>query len=420
MVLTWPFSGLLGFVAGALLVGVFWVVRHPWDSPARIDREVVPDGLDTALEVIGANGLVLDQNNQVIRASRAAVKLGIVEDRHVAVDQVRELIERAKLKGSLVSEEFELIRDSDNVIHLLVRVAPLGSKFTLLVAEDRSDIYRLDNVRRDFIANISHELKTPIGAVSLLAETLLMSADDPVQVRKFASSLEREAARLAELTADIIELSKLQSLAAPQVASQVSIDEVVNEAVDANRVAAEGAGIELLVKAETGAIVQGDKNSLVNAVHNLVRNAVNHSTGPDRVGVGVVVRDGRVEISVTDQGVGIPASEIGRIFERFYRGDPARTREKGGSGLGLSIVKHVVQNHRGEVRVWSHPGRGSTFTIKLDILDATESADSTYQAPTVVAGATNRSRKSRPSQYIATSPEQQAPVEDTAITQERG
>ena len=330
---TWPLSALIGFVAGALLVGVIWIVRHPWNSGGGIDRDLMPDGLDTALEVIGANGLVLDQNNQVLRASRAATKLGIVEDREVAIDQIKDLIARAKLKGSTLQEEFELTRGDGNVLHLMVRVAPLGSKFTLLVADDRTDIYRIDNVRRDFIANISHELKTPIGAVSLLAETLSMSADDPAQVRKFAASLEREAARLAELTGDIIELSKLQSLGAPEANSRVSIDDVVNEAVDANRVLAESAGIELLVQARSGAIVKGDKTSLVNAVHNLVRNAINYSHAPDRVGVGVVVRDDKVEISVTDQGVGIPAGELGRIFERFYRGDPARTREKGGSGL---------------------------------------------------------------------------------------
>ena len=414
---TWPFSALLGFVTGALLVGVIWIVRHPWNSGGGIDRDLMPDGLDTALEVIGANGLVLDQNNQVLRASRAATKLGIVEDREVAIDQIKDLIARAKLKGSTVQEEFELTRGDGNVLHLMVRVAPLGSKFTLLVADDRTDIYRIDNVRRDFIANISHELKTPIGAVSLLAETLSMSADNPAQVRKFAASLEREAARLAELTGDIIELSKLQSLGAPEANSRISIDDVVNEAVDANRVLAESSGIELLVQAQSGAVVKGDKTSLVNAVHNLVRNAINYSNAPDRVGVGVVVRDDKVEISVTDQGVGIPAGELGRIFERFYRGDPARTREKGGSGLGLSIVKHVVQNHRGEVRVWSHPGRGSTFTIKLDTVEPEDTTTKPNQIPTVVPAPRPRSAKTRPAQFIATSPEQEPVTEEITITQ---
>jgi len=290
------------------------------------------------------------------------------------------------------------------VVHLLVRAAPLGSRFTLIVAEDRSDIYRIDNVRRDFIANISHELKTPIGAVSLLAEALSFSSDDPSQVQKFAKSLEKEANRLAELTGDIIELSKLQSLGTLEAGDQVAIDEVVLAAVDSNKVAAESANVELVVQAQTDAYVFGDQSSLVTAVHNLIRNAINYSNGPARVGIGVVVRDGKVEISVTDQGVGIPAHELGRIFERFYRGDPARTRQKGGTGLGLSIVKHVVQNHRGEVRVWSHPGRGSTFTIKLATIEPDLDKTGGIKLPTLIESAPERSTNTKPAQFIATAP----------------
>ncbi len=400
----WPLSGLLGFFIGALVVGVIWLIRHPWNVRARIDSEVVPDGLDTALEVIGATGLVLDQDNRVVRASRTALKLGLVEDREIAIDKVKDLIQRAKKKSKAVQEEFEMAGTDGEVVHLLVRVAPLGSKFTLLVAEDRSDIYRIDNVRRDFIANISHELKTPIGAVSLLAEALTFSADDPVQVQKFAKSLEKEGHRLAELTGDIIELSKLQSLGTIEAGDTVSIDEIVLEAVDANKVAAESADVELVVQASTGAYVFGDKSSLVTAVHNLIRNAINYSHGPARVGIGVVVREGKVEISVTDQGVGIPANELGRIFERFYRGDPARTREKGGTGLGLSIVKHVVQNHRGEVRVWSHPGRGSTFTIKLAVVEPELDETGEIALPTVIESAPQRSARVTPAQFVATTP----------------
>lgn len=412
---TWPWSALIGFALGALAVGVVWIVRHPWWGSSRIEREVVPDGLDTALEVIGSTGLVLDHDNRVIRASRAALELGLVEDREIALDQLHGLIDRAKVKGSMVREEFELTRPDGEPIRMMVRVAPLGSRFTLVVAEDRSDIYRIDNVRRDFIANISHELKTPIGAVSLLAEALSVSADDPKQVRSFAASLEREANRLAELTGDIIELSRLQSLGSVRDGEYLPIDDVVNSAVDANRVLAESAEVELIVSAKSGAWVKGDKGSLVTAVHNLVRNAISYSNPHSRVGVGVVVREGKVEISVTDQGVGIPANELGRIFERFYRGDPARSRQTGGTGLGLSIVKHVVQNHRGEVRVWSHPGRGSTFTIKLAEVDSSNTETPAYGVPTVVATAAPKPAKTRPAEYIATTPH----GEGSAVTAQR-
>lgn len=412
--MSWPWSALLGFGLGALIVGLIWLIRHPWSTASRLDHDVVPDGLDTALEVIGATGLVLDAGNRVIRASRTALDLGFVEDREIAIDEVAALIRKARAANKPTQEEFELTTAEGTPLKVLVRVAPLGSKFVLLVAEDRSDIYRIDNVRRDFIANISHELKTPIGAVSLLAEALSFSADEPDQVRSFAASLEKEASRLVELTGDIIELSRLQSLGGVADGESVPIDEVVNSAVDANRVFAESADIELVVNAKSGAWVKGDRGSLVTAVHNLVRNAVGYSTGPARVGVGVVARDGRVEISVTDQGVGIPAHELGRVFERFYRGDPARSRQTGGTGLGLSIVKHVVHNHRGEVRVWSHPGRGSTFTIKLQTIEPEAVGQLPHDVPTRVEASGSRSGKTRPAEFVAT-----APVEEMAPQSKR-
>lgn len=402
--MSWPWSALLGLFVGAATVGLVWAIRHPWSGRNRLDSEVVPDGLDTALEVIGATGLVLDADNRVIRASRAALDLGFVEDRGIAIPEVSELVRRARQANQSLHEEFELTFSDKPPLKVLVRVAPLGSRFVLLVAEDRSDIYRIDNVRRDFIANISHELKTPIGAVSLLAEALSFSADDPDQVRKFAASLEKEANRLAELTGDIIELSRLQSLGGVVDGEPVAIDDVVNAAVDANRVFAESADIELVVNAKSKAWVLGDRGSLVTAVHNLVRNAVSYSHGPARVGVGVVRRENRVEISVTDQGIGIPANELDRVFERFYRGDPARSRQTGGTGLGLSIVKHVVANHRGEVRVWSHPGRGSTFTIKLATIEPTVDTTDSSEPPTVVGSTPSRGTKTRPAHYVATPP----------------
>ena len=415
--MSWPWSAVIGFAAGALAVGLVWALRHPWTSTPRIEREIVPDGLDTALAVIGATGLVLDRENRVIRASRTALDLGIVQDREIGIDEVRDLVDRARENGQPAQEEFELAGQDGEIVHVLVRVAPLGSRFVLLVAEDRSDVYRIDTVRRDFVANISHELKTPIGAVSLLAEALSFSADDPEQVRKFAESLEKEANRLAELTSDIIELSRLQSIGAVESGEPVQIDEAVSAAVDANRVYAESADIELVVKAKSGAWVMGDRGSLVTAVHNLIRNAVSYSTGPSRVGVGVVERDGRVEISVTDQGVGIPAAELGRVFERFYRGDPARSRQTGGTGLGLSIVKHVVHNHRGEVRVWSHPGRGSTFTIRLAVIEP-DQLSSFAETPTVVSKGSGRTGKTRPAEFVASPPAESTESSDTVRERE--
>jgi len=269
-----------------------------------------------------------------------------------------------------------------------------------LVADDRSEMYRLDAVRRDFVANISHELKTPIGAVSLLAEALHYSADDPEQVRSFAATLEQEGHRLADMTNDIIELTRLQSIGTIEDPDPVPIDRVVEQALSTNKVLAEKSDITLVASAKSNAYVMGDFSSLVTAVHNLVRNAVTYSRGPGRVGVGVTAKNKLVEISITDQGQGIAEADLERIFERFYRSDPARSRDTGGTGLGLAIVKHVVNNHKGEVRVWSQLGKGSTFTIRLR--QAPAEALVVDEGSDVVSLNTSR-KPARPGQYSATS-----------------
>ena len=235
----------------------------------------------------------------------------------------------------------------------------------LLLAEDRTESHRLDAVRRDFIANISHELKTPIGAVGLLAEALQAASSEPDQVRRFAKRLTKESERLARITQEIIELSRLQAADALTEAEIVSIDRVVSLSLDETKVAAEANNVTVVSGKNTGALVYGDEALLVTALHNLIANSIQYSPRGSRVGVGVRNSDGVVEIAVTDQGVGIPEDELNRVFERFFRTDPARSRRTGGSGLGLSIVKHVVENHGGDVRAWSQLGRGSTFTIRL-------------------------------------------------------
>jgi two-component system sensor histidine kinase SenX3 len=234
-----------------------------------------------------------------------------------------------------------------------------------VLADDRTEGYRLDEVRRDFVANISHELKTPIGAVGLLAEALSEASNDPEQVRRFAKRLSKESERLARITQEIIDLSRLQAEDALGKPELVDIDHVIALAIDQNRVAADRHDIRLVSGGDAGLEVYGDEALLAVAVNNLVSNAIQYSPGGSRVGIGVSSSDGIIEIAVTDQGIGIAEDERDRVFERFFRTDPARSRHTGGSGLGLSIVKHVVQNHGGDVRVWSQHGHGSTFTIRL-------------------------------------------------------
>jgi two-component system, OmpR family, sensor histidine kinase SenX3 len=250
-----------------------------------------------------------------------------------------------------------------------VRAVPLEDPArpsgALVVVEDTSERRRLENVRRDFVANISHELKTPIGAVGLLAEALQAASHEPDQVRRFAKRLTKESERLGRITQEIIELSRLQAADALAKPDVVDIDHVVALAIDQNRVLADARHVTIVSGGDAGAEVYGDEPLLVVAIHNLISNAIVYSPKGSRVGIGVSHSDGIVEIAVTDQGIGIPEEDRDRVFERFFRIDPARSRHTGGSGLGLSIVKHVVQNHGGDIRVWSKAGSGSTFTVRL-------------------------------------------------------
>jgi two-component system sensor histidine kinase SenX3 len=252
-------------------------------------------------------------------------------------------------------------------------VAPLGSELVLLLVEDHTEARRVEEVRRDFLENVSHELKTPVGGLSLLAEALLGASDDPEAVRRFASRMQVESQRLTRLVQDIVDLSRLQvadTLKAPQL---VDVGPIVAEAVDRCRVRATAQQAELTVDADPGVgatQVYGDADLLVTAVKNLVDNALSYSAPGSPVAVRTTVDGGLVSIAVSDHGVGIPEAEQSRIFERFYRVDPARSRSTGGTGLGLAVVKHVCANHGGEVVVSSEPGVGSTFTMRLPVAGA--------------------------------------------------
>jgi two-component system sensor histidine kinase SenX3 len=357
----------LGLVVGAGFVWLLFAANSRSDRATQIDYPTVPDGVDQVLEALSTAGIVVDPSNNVVRASPGAYSLGLVWNSALSQPRLVELVDRVRRSGDPIDDDLELARSTlgDATVQLSVRVARLGSRYILLLADDRTEAVRLEQVRRDFVANISHELKTPIGAITVLAEALHSAADDPEQVRHFSARLTSEASRLARLTQDIIDLSRLQAAEIVQHAERVSIDHVVASAVDENRVLAESRGIELATGRHSRAVVFGDESLLTAAVHNLISNAVRYSPQRSRVGIGTRVHDGVVEVTVTDQGPGIPPEDLERVFERFYRVDPARSRATGGTGLGLAIVKHAVQNHGGDVRAWSKPGSGSTFTIRL-------------------------------------------------------
>ena len=243
------------------------------------------------------------------------------------------------------------------------RVAPLGSRMVLALVEDRTRERRVEAIRRDFVANVSHELKTPVGAIRLLAEAVGDAADDPEAVKRFSARMLTESERLSRLVQQIIELSRLQGDDPLESPRSVVVDDVLAAAVDTSAIDAAAKNISLVTGGETGLEVFGNREQVTAAVSNLVANAVAYSGSSSAVVVNAKATQATVEISVVDQGVGIPAEEIDRIFERFYRVDPARHRSTGGTGLGLSIVKHVAATHGGEVKVWSVEGQGSTFTL---------------------------------------------------------
>ncbi len=362
-----PAALAFGVLLGAGVFAIVLVAARRGQIAVDVVSSAVPDGVDQVLDALDSAGVVVDPSNNVVKASPGALAFGLVFNQALVHPELVKLVDQVRRTGTPVSEELALARGpfGDAHIYLFVRVARLGARYILLLAEDRTESYRLDDVRRDFVANISHELKTPIGAVGLLAEALSSASDDPEQVRRFAKRLTKESERLARITQEIIELSRLQAVDALTKADLVDIDHVVALAIDQNRVAADSHHVQLVSGGDAGAEVYGDEALLAVALHNLISNAIQYSPKGSRVGVGVSNSDGVVEIAVTDQGVGIPEDEQDRVFERFFRTDPARSRNTGGSGLGLSIVKHVVQNHGGDIRVWSQLGSGSTFTMRL-------------------------------------------------------
>ncbi|MFL6127635.1 MAG: sensor histidine kinase [Mycobacteriales bacterium] len=329
---------------------------------------VVPPALARrVLEVMGAAAVVVDPADEVVLANPAARQMGVVRGGRV-VDELLRLARAARRDGQARQAVVDTPRGrlGREPIAVSVQVAPLvESGYVALLLHDITESRRLENVRRDFVANVSHELKTPVGALTLLAEAVQDAADDPDAVRRFAGRMQHEGTRLGRLVAELIELSRLQGAEPLPAPAEVSVDDLVAEAVDRTRQAADSAGITVMAGGQRRLTVRGSEAQLVTALVNLVDNAVAYSPAGTRVAVGTRRRDGTVEISVSDQGIGIPEADLERVFERFYRSDPARSRATGGTGLGLAIVKHVATNHGGGVSVWSVEGSGSTFTLRL-------------------------------------------------------
>ena len=358
-------AGAIGAVVGALVTFLWRFDEARQEAPITDEAPIIPPGAERLLSVISSSGVLVDTDDTVLRASAAAVEMGLVRDDRLDVAEVLDMVRQVHRDGETREADVVIPVRRGAPIHIHALVATVTSRLVVVLAEDRTQARRVEAIRRDFIANVSHELKTPIGAIKLLAEAVGEARDDPEAVSRFASRMIDEGERLTRLVQQIIDLSRLQNDAQSENAGVVKVGDLIADACEHSLTDAEAKDISLTTAIEPDLLVYGDRSQLHAAVSNLVENAVTYSPEHSRVAVSAELSEDRVRITVTDNGIGIPTEDLDRIFERFYRVDPARARATGGTGLGLSIVKHVAASNGGTVEVWSEPGLGSSFTLVL-------------------------------------------------------
>lgn len=358
------------------LIGLARTVNQMRDEVAsRIDamgrdraaRDAILSALDEGIVLFGAEGSVLYQNSSAVRLLEGPIQ----DARSLVPSALRELISSIQRgrdpqpKAGFGSEAEVVEGPSGRTLHAAATLIP-GDGSVLLVLRDVTEAKRVDAVRRDFVANASHELKTPAAAIQALAETIAGAAsEDPKAVARFAEQLQREAGRLARVISDLLDLSRLEGEAGER--TELRLDRIAVAAAERSRSRAERAGISLEVAADGPVRVSGSSRDIGLLVHNLIENAIQYTRRGGKVNVSIAADGAGAVLVVRDSGIGIPAKEQSRIFERFYRVDRARSRQTGGTGLGLSIVKHVAENHGGTVTVQSELGQGSTFTVRLPL-----------------------------------------------------
>ena len=343
--------------------------RKKYES--QLEHSIATSEVQEMLDVLGTASLIVGPGNRIDYFSASAVALGVIRDEKLVGESFLSLLRKARRTKLPQVAQIEVPRGpiGEGTRKLSVHVHYLAEYDSLIATfTDESEAERIDAVRRDFVANISHELKTPISALRTLSEAVIVASEDP-QLNKFAVMMQSQVERLSTLVQEIIDLSRLQDADPLLDAIHVDIDEAVNEAIDQCQVLADTRDIEIIRGPLVNASVVGDRTHLIMAFHNLVENAINYSPDHTRVSVNTTLAGDIAEVIVIDQGVGISEADQSRIFERFYRVDPARSRETGGTGLGLSIVNQVIGNHGGDVSLWSSSGVGSTFTIRLPIAE---------------------------------------------------
>lgn len=359
----------LGLAAGALLA---WAVLGARAAGRRRADAMRPELPEVAVEVLGALdsfAVILDSSLSLVYANPAAR-----DDPRITGEELRdpEFLRRARRVMSSGVPDTRMPDPEHPSDTVRVRIVRVQRRFLAVFADDLGEEQRVNAMRRDFIANVSHELKTPIAAIGLLSEAVLEAADEPPIVRGFAKKLKKESRRLGELSRDIIQLSEAQATLRPEDREPVSLRGVLRSEVEAHLDFAAQSGVDLvLTEPEDGIdpITLGRPASIGTVFANLLSNAIRHSPDGGRVGIGIEVAGRECVITITDQGDGIAPEHLPRIFERFYRIDTDRSREGGGTGLGLSIARHTMRAHGGDIDVWSQTGVGSSFTLSFPLFD---------------------------------------------------
>lgn len=368
---------LLGVFLGAASILLAQRQQKQRDRWAQMEEPAMEAGAADVLALVGRAYVVVDGVDGVVQASSGAYALGLVRGHSILLPEMAQMVSEVRQKGVIMEGEVEVRRSAQTQEALIIdfRVAPLGDELIVVLADDRTEIVRAQRVRTDFVANVSHELKTPVGAIGLMAEAIETAADDPQAVLYFSGKLKQESKRLGALVQDVIELSRLQSTDLVLSATLLDLTQVAQEALERSRLVAEDKRIQLTLEGQLDRPVHGDRDLLGTAIHNLIENAIRYSPENTRVQVTLGQLGDQARLEVKDQGPGIPPEDLDRIFERFYRVDPARSRQTGGTGLGLSIVRHILAQHGGQVLVESQLGEGSSFTLLLPLVDQESEAD---------------------------------------------
>ena len=327
-------------------------------SEGRRVQDLILDSMEEGVLLLNGDGGRVFANAALARHLGAAPS----DLASMLPTELQRAVKRAGYTGATSHVDIEVGAPTRWLRATALPVADDGS--VLVVIRDVTDARRLDAVRRDFVTNASHELKTPVASIRAAAETLHDTAsDDPPAVRRFAEQLERESMRLQRIVSDLLDLSRLES--GSDLDDRVRLDEVAHEEVARLAERAEEAGLDLRFGADGVPSVRGSARDLALLVRNLVDNAIRYTKPGGHIDVRVTSDNDAVTLQVADTGVGIPTKDLPRVFERFYRVDRARSRDTGGTGLGLAIVKHVAENHGGSVEVSSELGGGSTFEVTL-------------------------------------------------------